>query len=430
MEVKGKATETKSESDTQTSNSLVVQGITFSHSWFITFFQSLPIFLSFWNCRYVHSFITVPSWSASPNYCILFTFCFFFYTTCSKTTTRMWDACSKMSQLFLPVCFIWKMISSKSVDGLWMNWKERTLKRFHWTTMNGNCWKRCSRHWESWDMSVFICLFSFGFSLSMSVFTLSDFAQHGRWIDNFSMRNLSYDCFGGASVVWCSWRFPSSSCFQGCGALSLAAVSHSSGWCRAKPSVYMFVFFFFGRLSLLTSVPRYHYVFAIFSTQACHCLIHGGRGAGNSFHSFSMKEKGASASSLLTSFQTTYSIWFSILSNLIFRRIGKIKRTYFLILVSIFIYLFCNQVTFLIATLSVLPVQLSSSSQCCSSLSSSVVGAAILPPAAANVVDVVAHRAAMVPAKRHADHFAHLLPVANPKRRTLSDPGEPAHHPI
>ena len=29
-----------------------------------------------------------------------------------------------------------------------------------------------------------------------------------------------------------------------------------------------------------------------------------------------------------------------------------------------------------------------------------------------------------------ADHFAHLLPVANPKRRALSDPGEPDHHPI
>lgn len=55
--------------------------------------------------------------------------------------------------------------------------------------------------------------------------------------------------------------------------------------------------------------------------------------------------------------------------------------------------------------------------------------APLLPPAAAHVVDVVAPPAAMVPAKRHADHFAHLLPVSNPKRRALSNAGD-AHHPI
>ena len=52
------------------------------------------------------------------------------------------------------------------------------------------------------------------------------------------------------------------------------------------------------------------------------------------------------------------------------------------------------------------------------------------PPPAAHVIDVVAHRAAMLPPKRPAYHFARLFPVFNPKRRALSVPGEPAHYSI
>ena len=146
---------------------------------------------------------------------------------------------------------------------------------------------------------------------------------------------------------------------------------HPNSWMPCK-TICLSVCFLLFCPTLAVDVPRYYDFFAIFYTQACHCLIHSGRGAGNSFHSFSMNmQKGASASFLPTSFQTTDSIWFFIISILIFRIIVKIKRSYFLILVSIFIYLFCNQVTFLIAARSVLPVQLSSSSQCCYSPSSS-----------------------------------------------------------